>query len=174
MDTSLNRESFDALVEKIEVAKKSGTVDLSTDEDLSIAVMNLVSLEEHLFFTYGKTGTPSYLDMLNELRSIRKSVMARLVSAHEGETWCITKHLLATTRRLIEVGTKLYADGDTVRARETFDYAYKIYAMFWGIKLKAIDIAGMKKAAGEERLASGKKPWTLTDIVDKLVDCCDE
>ena len=44
------------LLQKIENLKKSGTVDLSTEEDLSIAIMNLVSLEEHFFFTGEKTG----------------------------------------------------------------------------------------------------------------------
>ena len=37
------------LMAKIEQAKKSGNLDLSTEEDLSIAIMNLISLEEHFF-----------------------------------------------------------------------------------------------------------------------------
>jgi len=31
-----------------------------------------------------------------------------------------------------------------------------------------IDTTELKKIASEE------KPWTLTDIMNKLVDCCDE
>ena len=55
MDTTMpGREKFDELVKKIEAAKASGTVDLSMEEDLSIAVMNLISLEEHFFFTANK------------------------------------------------------------------------------------------------------------------------
>ena len=34
-----------------------------------------------------------------------------MIDAHEGETWCIAKHLLATTMRLMEVGTKLQSSG---------------------------------------------------------------
>ena len=37
-------DKFSELMKKIERMKKSGEVDLSTEEDLSIAVMNLVSL----------------------------------------------------------------------------------------------------------------------------------
>ncbi len=156
------------LVKKIEALKKFGSVDLSTEEDLSIAVMNLVSLEEHLFFTGSKTEKPEYFDLISEVREARKALLGRLVSRHEGETWCISKHLLATTMRLIEVGTKLQADGKIKESKETFDYASKMYALFWGLRLKLIDAVGFKQAAAAD------KPWTLKDIVNKLVDCCDE
>ena len=102
-------DKFSELIKKIERMKKSGEVDLSTEEDLSIAVMNLVSLEEHFFFTNAKTGKEGYLDLLLEIREIRKSLLKKL-----------------------------------------------------------IDTTELKKIASEE------KPWTLTDIMNKLVDCCDE
>ena len=102
--------TLEALLERVEAMKKTGSVDLSTEEDLSIAIMNLISLEEHFFFTGAKTDKPEYFDLLNEVRSIRKELLARIVDRHEGETWCITKHLLAATMRLIEGGTKLPSD----------------------------------------------------------------
>ncbi|OGY90968.1 MAG: hypothetical protein A3H70_04085 [Candidatus Komeilibacteria bacterium RIFCSPLOWO2_02_FULL_48_11] len=165
---NFDQQNFQALIKKIEEAKKSGTVDLSTEEDLSIAVMNLISLEEHFFFTGEKTREAKYFDLMGEVREMRKNLLARLIDKHEGETWCITKHLLATTMRLIEVGTKLQTDGKKDEARQTFDQAYKMYALFWALRLKLIDTAGLKKTAESE------KPWTLQDIVNKLVDCCDE
>lgn len=161
-------KQYETLVKKIEEMKSSGTVDLSTEEDLSLAIMNLVSLEEHFFFTAEKTGKSEYFDLLNEVRSVRKALLGRMIDKHEGETWCISKHLLATTMRLIEVGTKLKSDGKDDKAKETFDYAYRIYSLFWGLRLKLIDTKELKKVAAEE------KPWTLKDIVNKLVDCCDE
>ena len=48
-------KTYEDLLKKIEKATKKGGVDLSSDEDLSIAVMNLVSIEEHFFFTADKT-----------------------------------------------------------------------------------------------------------------------
>lgn len=156
------------LVTKIQHAKKAGMVDLSTEEDLSIAVMNLISLEEHFFFTGEKTGKKEYFNLLDEVRQVRKELLGRLIPTNEGETWCISKHLLATTMRLMEVGTKLHADGKTEEAEQMFARAHSIYTMFWGLRLKLIDIAGLKHAAAKEQ------PWTLQNIVDKLVDCCDE
>lgn len=160
--------SFEALLNKIEALKKSGSVDLSAEEDLSIAIMNLISLEEHFFFTGMKTDSPEYFDLLGEVRAIRKELLSRMIDRHEGETWCITKHLLATTMRLIEVGTKLHSDGKKQDAKGMFDRAYRAYSLFWALRLKLIDASGFKKAAASE------KPWTLEDIVNRLVDCCDE
>ena len=161
-------KDYETLIKRIEAMKKAGTVDLSTEEDLSIAIMNLVSLEEHFFITASKTGRDEYFDLLSQVREVRKSLLARLVDKHEGETWCISKHLLATTMRLVEVGTKLYSDGKKDEAKETFEHAYRIYSLFWALRLKLINIKELKEKAGAEQ------PWTLKDIVDKLVDCCDE
>ncbi len=165
----LNQSKFNDLVKKIEELKKSGSFDLSTEEDLSIAVMNLISLEEHFFFTNARTNKPEYLEMLNETREMRKELLAKMIDKHEGETWCISKHLLATTMRLIEVGTKLYSDGKKDEAKKFFDYAYKLYSLFWGLRLKLINVSDIKEMASKE-----EKPWALQDIVDKLVNCCDE
>ena len=177
----ITKTEYDELVKKVEEMKRSGSVDLATEEDLAIAVMNLVSLEEHFFFTGSKTGKPGYFDLLSEVREARKVLMARLVPRHEGETWCISKHLLATTMRLIEVGTKLKNDGKENEAKETFEYAYKLWTLFWALRLKLIDVPELKKTAiseEEERLRQNKgnagNTWTLQDIMNKLVNCCDE
>lgn len=161
-------KKFEELMKKVEAMKKSGSIDLSTEEDLSLAVMNLISLEEHFYFTGVKTGKNSYFDLLSEVRELRKELLKKLISQHEGETWCVSKHLLATTMRLIEVGTKLYAGGKIKEAKEIFDYGHKVYSLFWALRLKLIDIKDLKEMAVKD------KPWSLQDIVDKLVDCCDE
>lgn len=163
-----DEQKFKELVEKIQQMKKGKELDLSLEEDLSIAVMNLISLEEHFFFTASKTEKPEYFDLLKETREIRKSLLGKLIDKHEGETWCACKHLLAATMRLIEVGTKLLGDGKKNEAEEFFKQAYKLYAFFWGLRLKLIDISDLKKSAATD------KPWTAEDIVNKLVDCCDE
>lgn len=162
------KEQFQILLEKVENMKKTGSVDLSTEEDLSLAVMNLISLEEHFFFTGVKTEKNEYFDFLGEVREMRKQLLAKMMDKNEGETWCISKHLLATTMRLIEVGTKLHSDGKKTDAKEMFDKAYKTYSMFWALRLKLVDASGFKQ------MAESDKPWTYQDIVNKLVDCCDE
>ena len=164
----ITKQQFETLLLKVEKIKQSGSVDLSTEEDLSLAIMNLISLEEHFFFTGVKTKKSEYFDLLGEIRNTRKELLAKMMDKNEGETWCISKHLLAATMRLMEVGTKLHSDGKQAEAKEMFDKAYKMYSVFWALRLKLIDASGFKKIAASE------KPWSFEDIVDKLVDCCDE
>ncbi len=170
--------SMQELMAKVAEMKKSGTVDLSTEEDLSIAVMNLVSLEEHFFFTAEKTGKNEYFDLLAEVREVRKSLLKRMIDSHEGETWCISKHLLAASMRVMEVATKLNGEGKKAEAKELFDKSYKIYSMFWALRLKLINLDGVKKIADDKINVHDekgtKKPWSVEDIVGKLVNCCDE
>lgn len=166
------------LLAKIAKLKQSGEVDLSLEEDLSLAIMNLVSLEEHFFFTAQKTGKDEYLNFLVEVRDLRKELLARMLNQNEGETWCIGKHLLAASMRLMEVGTKLLSEGKREEAKEMFAKAYRLYGMFWGVRLKLINLEGIKKI-DDDKLnvhdhAANTRPWSMEEILNKLVDCCDE
>ena len=151
---------------KINAFKEKSGVDLSTGEDLSLAVMNLISLEEHFFFTGVKTKKDEYFDSSLEIREMRKKLLEQLMPNHEGETWCISKHLLSTTMRMIEVGNKLHSEGEKEKAKQMFENAYKIYTIFWALKLKLIKGQNVKDAA-----ITGS---TMEDIINKLADCCDE
>lgn len=158
--------TIEEFLAKIEMLKGKSGVDLSTTEDLSIAVMNLISLEEHFFFTGVKTKKNDYFDTSNEIRSVRKELLGKLMPNHEGETWCITKHLLATTMRLIEVGTKLQSENKKKEAKEMFENAYKVYSIFWALKLKLI--------TGTEIKQTAKAGSHLEELVNKLAACCNE
>jgi hypothetical protein len=159
---------YEEVLKKIEEMKKGKNFDLSVEEDLAIAIMNLISLEEHFFFTGSKTEKPEYFDLLIEVRSMRTKLLAKMIEKTEGEVWCISKHLLATAMRLFEVGTKLQADGKKDEAKDIFEQAYKMFTTFFALRLKIINIPDVKKIAEEE------KPWTMKDIVNKMVDCCKE
>jgi hypothetical protein len=165
-------------IKKAERLKKESKVDLSSGEDLSIAIMNLVSLEEHFFFTSQKTGKQKYLDLLNTAREMRKELLAKLVKDPEGEVWCISKHLLAASMRLIEVGTKALGQGKKKEAEDLFQKAYQLYNLFWGLNLKLVDIGDVKKI-DDEKLNVKDKGRTnflgkVGDLINKIVDCCIE
>lgn len=168
--TMANLPNINKFLEKIESLKKEHQLDLSSDEDLSIAIMNLVSLEEHFFFTGAKTGQTKYYDLLGKIREIRKELLKRLVKEAKGEVWCISKHLLAASMRLIEVGTKYHSQGKAKAAQDLFAKAYDLYSLFWGINLKVIDIGEVKKLdQDEDRLTK-----RLNQLVKNLIDCCEE
>ena len=128
-------ESVQEFVEKLDAAKKVNPKDLSSDQDLTIAIMNLISIEEHLMFSGAKTGKHEYYDLINEVREMRKNAMLKIIPAYEGEVWCISKHLLAASMRVFEVGTKALAAGDKQTAYDLFDQSYGLYCMFWGLNM---------------------------------------
>ena len=128
-------ESGQEFVEKLDAAKKVNPKDLSSDQDLTIAIMNLISIEEHLMFSGAKTGKHEYYDLINQVRDMRKNAMLKIIPAYEGEVWCISKHLLAASMRVFEVGTKALSSGDTKTAYELFDQSYELYCMFWGLNM---------------------------------------
>jgi len=174
-------------MDKVKKMEKGHKLDLSSGEDLSIGIMNLISLEEHLFFTAKKTNNAKFWDLLNEIRIMRVSLMKRIIKDYNGETWCMSKHLLAASMRLMEVGTKALKNGDKAQAEEMFDKAYDLYNLFWGLGL---DLVGTKDAA--QMVTSAKTTnWLsetnppqvqakvsvfakLGEMVKHAVDCCRE
>jgi len=177
--------NVDELIQKANNFSKQEKMDLSSDEDLSIAIMNLISIEEHFFFTGAKTGKPEYYDLLKEIREMRKVLLKKIIKEYEGEVWCISKHLLAASMRLMEVGTKAMGAGKKEEAQELFQKAYDLYSMFWGINLKLIKIDDVKKI---DEQAINRHDETkslpvvgtqsfmekLRGVVKKVVDCCIE
>jgi hypothetical protein len=167
--------SLNEMVAKVDQLKKDNALDLSSDQDLSIAIMNLVSIEEHFFFTGAKTGNPKYYNLLDEVRSMRKDLLKKIIKEYEGEVWCISKHLLAASYRLMEVGTKAQGKGDKTEAAEMFKKAYDLYSLFWGLNMKLIDLGEVKKI-DDDAINTEKKGLAgkLGALVKKVVDCCIE
>jgi hypothetical protein len=171
-------KNVDEFIKKVAESKKKDKFDLSSDEDLSIAVMNLVSIEEHFFFTAQKTEKSEYFDLLNEVRQMRKELLKKLVKEYEGEVWCISKHLLAASMRLMEVGTKQLGAGNRKEAEDLFQKAYDLYSLFWGVNLKMINAKDVRKIddGALNRHDTEKKGFMgkLGELVKKAIDCCIE
>ena len=72
-------DNYKTLINKVEKVTKEKKLDLSSGEDLSIGIMNLISIEEHLFFSAQKTGKKEYLELLKEIRSMRTDLMKEIV-----------------------------------------------------------------------------------------------
>jgi len=150
---------------------KKGNVDLSRDEDLSIALMNLISLEEHFYFTAMKTNNQKYLEMLNSVRNLRKNLLGKIVKDPKGEEWCISKHLLASMR-LIEVGTKEFSKSNEKEASIYFKAAFDLYSLFFAINMRMIEVKNLEKISGNPEKDGLLSKFSL--IIKRVVDCCKE
>ena len=137
-------ENVKEFVERIDASKKVNPKDLSSDQDLSIAIMNLISIEEHLVFSGAKTGKNSYFDLIKQIRETRKNLLQKIIPSYEGEVWCISKHLLASSMRLMEVGTKQQSLGRDEDAYKLFNSAYDLYCLFWGLNMGMMETKDLK------------------------------
>ena len=188
-------QSVKEFVERIDDAKKKNPKDLSSDQDLTIAIMNLISIEEHLIFSGAKTGKNSFYDMVQDIREMRKNLMLKVIPSYEGEVWCISKHLLSSSMRLMEVGTKQQSLGHKDLAYDLFNQAYDLYCLFWGLNMKMLDVSDVKWVEDNledikkisEKLEENKAPIKKKEVkeeggtlakmkafVKKAVDCCIE
>ena len=181
-------------VERIDSSKKLNPKDLSSDHDLTIAIMNLISIEEHLVFSGAKTNKNSFYDLIEEVRELRKTLMQKIIPSYEGEVWCISKHLLASSMRLMEVGTKQQSLHNTEEAYKLFNQAYELYCLFWGLNMNMLNVDDVKwledksaevkqlsdkieKASAVSESPKNEKSGTLSKMkafVCKAVDCCIE
>lgn len=181
--TNKNNSDINEFLGKIKKMEKGEKLDLSSDEDLSIAIMNLISLEEHFFFTYNKTKNSKYLELLSEIREMRKSALKKIIKEYEGEVWCVSKHLLAASMRFMEVGTKALTKGDKKDAQDMFEKSYQLYSLFWGLNLKLIQTNDVKNTVPEKINFVDDKNTNrgstgifakLGKVVQKAIDCCKE
>jgi len=176
------------LLARVDKVTKERKLDLSSDEDLSIGIMNLISIEEHLHFTAQKTGKDSYYELLREVREMRKDLLKTMIKEYEGEVWCISKHLLASSMRLMEVGTKQLGKGNNKEAKGLFEKSYHLYSLFWALNLNIIrpeqaktqklapkDEPPVEQASRDsEQLARQGFFNKLGEAVKRAVDCCKE
>ena len=179
MDSNQNPiKNLNEFIQKVDEMKKQEKMDLSSDQDLSIAIMNLVSIEEHFFFTGAKLGETEYYDLIKDVREIRKKLLKKIIKEYEGEVWCISKHLLAASMRLMEVGTKQLGMNKKEEAYDLFNQAYKLYSLFWGLNMKLLNVGDIKKIDDKALNKQDKEKkglvGKLSELVKKAINCCVE
>lgn len=192
-------EEYKKLLDKIDKVVNEKKLDVNVEEDLCVGIMNLIGIEEHLFFTAEKTGKKDfYYKILNEVRKMRVELLKKIVKEGEGEVWCTSKHLLAASMRMTEVGTKHLKEGNDKEAKEYFEKAYNLYNLFWALNLNITDTKTIKskglvsdkdieQVRKEEHgdysssnmnnadLAKDKSFFSkMGDLVKKAIDCCKE
>lgn len=107
---------------------------------------------------------------------MRSKLLKELINQPEGEVWCISKHLLASSMRLIEVGTKHLANGKENEANEKFEQAFDLYSLFWGLNLNQNSLKERSETQDKNTEAKQKKDTfsSIKEMVKKIVDCCKE
>lgn len=159
------------------VLHRQGFVDLSAGEDLSFALMNLISIEEHLACSYARTDDQAFLELLPEIRDMRRDLMKQLVREGNGEGWCISKHLLASSMRLLEVANKRQADGKEAASRDLIEKAFTLWSLFWtftGDAPEEAEVTGSGRATStqprETKTPRSSSPRSAEEFIPGVID----
>ena len=156
-------------IKSVQEVKEKNELDISKDQDLSIGLMNLVSLEEHSFFSYAKTQDDKFLEVLDTVRELRKKLLAKIVKkADDSETWCMSKPLLASSMRLYEVANRLFHEGKEKEAKEMYNDSAELYGLFWKINNNPSE-----KDEQKIKYSKNEKKGIFASI-KKLLECCKE
>ncbi len=178
--------------QRLEQALRSqGFSDLSSGEDLSFALMNLISIEEHLAFSFARTEDPFFVEALPEIRNLRRDLMKQVVREGYGEGWCISKHLLATSMRLLEVANKRQAEGQEEMSRRLIEESFNLWSMFWaftGTEGPSSPLPSRSRESrpplpqalpgsvgvriGQDLSGAGNTRGGLSRLVKAFIDCC--
>ena len=123
---------------------------------------------------------------------MRTELMREMIKDYEGEVWCISKHLLAASMRLMEVGTKELKKAEALRgpdrlkgvegASKLFQKSYQLYSLFWGLNLSnqpnPSNKSNLSKVSFLDEKGKSKETESvfskLGSVVHKAIDCCRE
>ncbi len=110
------KRNLKCLVENADALKKVNPLDLSADQDLTIALMNLVAVEN--IAPNSQVG--------EMVRDIRKKLMARMIADENTQA----REYLSQVANKMGVANKLLETGDKKTAYEMYDVAYESYVLF--------------------------------------------
>lgn len=92
--------------------------DLGMAEDMANMLKQLVCAEDHL--ASNSSLDSKWMETLDSIRQIRTKWLSTIVKEGEGTLWCISKHLLASSEGLIEVGNRFFQTRQKKEAEEAF------------------------------------------------------
>ena len=121
-----NKKLLRDTVAKLDAIKKVNPRDLSSDQDLTIALMNMIAVEELCPDT----------NIGNMVADLRAKMMHHVVRTNR--FMLISHELLAKSMQLMTDGINALKNGNTKQAYELFDKSYEFYILFWGVNMELI------------------------------------
>lgn len=112
------KKNLKHMVECTDASKKVNPLDLSSDQDLTIALMNLIAIEE--IAPNGQIG-----QMVGEMR---EHLMGRMTQ--DTEIMVRGYELLAQAVHAMEDAARAQQDGDNVTAYKLYDASYEAYVLY--------------------------------------------
>lgn len=127
----MKTDKLKRMVETADMAKKTNRLDLSSDQDLTIGLMNLLFIEDIL--------SDKNSDLFKMVSGVRGELMDRIVKKSDKNRQ-ISEQLLLESMQLMDAGDK----SDGVAAYQNYDSAYEKYSLFWGVNMGLVNKKDIK------------------------------
>lgn len=127
----------DKLIKKVAVAdnaKKANKLDLSSDQDLTIGLMNLISIERYI----ENDAEHDFSQLKSMVNDLRVALMNKIVKKSD-KNFDVLCDLLGRSAVMMNDGFVALENQNEVRAYELFDAAFGAYSMFWGVCMGLTD-----------------------------------
>ena len=127
----------DKLIKKVAVAdnaKKANKLDLSSDQDLTIGLMNLISIERYI----ENDAEHDFSQLKSMVNDLRVGLMGKIVKKSD-KNFDVLCDLLGRSAMLMNDGFVALENQNDARAYELFDAAFGAYSMFWGVCMGLAD-----------------------------------
>ena len=115
--------------------KKVNKLDLSSDQDLTIGLMNLISIERYI----ENNVAHDYSQLKLMVTDLRVGLMGKIVKKSDKKFDALCD-LLGRSAMMMNDGFRALENKNRVRAYELFDAAFEVYSMFWGVCMGLVDI----------------------------------
>lgn len=129
--TKRNISNIRSSIARADAEKKVNPLDLSSDQDLTIGLMNLIAIENR---------TNSDCEFHRQIKKIREQLMSQIIPL-DSPLFEISVQTLSCAVGLIASASSLSGDD----AYAEYDTAYEVYSLFWGLNMGLIDISTAKK-----------------------------
>lgn len=118
-------------VEQVDMSKKVNVLDLSSDQDLTIGLMNLLAIEDMV---------PNS-QIAKMVRGLRQKLMQPIVdkAVVTGDVWQVLEKMLLSVKVQIKIAENAQKNGDNASAYAAYNQAYEQYALFWGLVMFGTD-----------------------------------
>ncbi|MBR5153239.1 MAG: hypothetical protein IKW57_00375 [Alphaproteobacteria bacterium] len=119
------KKSLKNAVEQIDNAKKVNPLDLSADQDLTIALMNMIAIEKN----------SNYPKLVQMVRDIRTDLMRPMLEnvQYDGDIWPMSEKLLGKMAEQMDHGNHALESKKTQEAYAAYDAVFDAWVIFMGI-----------------------------------------
>lgn len=91
---------------------------------------NMINAENHAINSALITKNDLFLEIAEMIRKDRSEILYSLVKENNGESYCLSKHILASANGLKELGNRLIEKDDKIGAKKMFERAETYEKLF--------------------------------------------